>query len=488
MYQKVCDENAEMAIKISSLELQLHQFQKMLFGFKSEAFKPAPVIPVGQGLLFELEPSVTVDNAPETKTIQVNHITVKPNPKKHHGRNALPDTLRREVVVVEPEVIAEGAKKIGEEITEELEYKSAEIFVKKTIRPKYALPSGAGVVIAPAVERALPKCIAAPSLIANLMIEKFVDHLPIYRQVDRFKRLGVDLNESTIGGWFKAVHRLFAPLYDALKKEVLLSHYLQVDESTIKVLDKDKKGSTHLGYYWLYHDSIRKLIWYDYQKSRGKEAPDIALEHFSGYLQTDGYAAYEHFDRNPDITHLCCMAHARRKFYEAKDNDAQRAEYFLEKIQILYALEREIKELSIDEKLDKRSKLAQPILLEIKQWLLQEITQVLPSSPIGKAIAYSLERWTKLSIYATNGILHIDNNLIENKVRPLAIGRKNYLFAGSHEAATRNGMLYSILGTCKLNDIHPQQWLTYVMTNLPAHPINKISELLPNNIDPKLLG
>ena len=488
MYQKVCEENAEMAIEISSLKLQLHQFQKMLFGFKSEGFKPAPAIPVGQGLLFEVEPSVIVDNTPETKTIQVNHMAVKPNPKKHNGRNALPASLRREVLVIEPEVIAEGSKRIGEEITEELEYKSAEIVVKKTIRPKYALPSGAGVVIAPAVERALPKCMAAPSLIAHLMIEKFVDHLPIYRQVDRFKRLDVDLNESTIGGWFKAVHRLFTPLYDALKKEVLQSHYLQVDESTIKVLDKDKKGSTHLGYYWLYHDSIRKLIWYDYHKSRGQEAPDIALEHFSGYLQTDGYAAYEHFDRNPDITHLCCMAHARRKFYDAKDNDAQRAEYFLEKVQILYALEREIKELSCDEKLDQRSQRAQPILLEIKQWLLQEITQVLPSSPIGKAIAYSLERWTKLSIYATNGILHIDNNLIENKVRPLAIGRKNYLFAGSHEAATRNGMLYSILVTCKLNDIHPQQWLTYVMTHLPAHPINKISELLPHNINPKLLG
>jgi transposase len=487
MYQKVCEENAEMAIEITSLKLQLHQFQKMLNGFKSEAFKPAPVIAVEQGLLFELEPSVIVDNQPETKTIQINHITVKPNPKKHNGRNPLPDSLRREVVVIEPEGLVEGSKQIGEEITEELEYKLAEIFVKKTIRPKYALPNGGGIVIAPAVERALPKCIAAPSLIANLMIEKFVDHLPIYRQVDRLKRLGVDLNESTIGGWFKTVHRLFNPLYDALKKEVLQSHYLQVDESTIKVLDKDKKGSTHLGYYWLYHDCIKKLIWYDYHKSRGKEAPDIALEHFSGYLQTDGYAAYEHFDRNPDIVHLCCMAHARRKFNDSVDNDAQRAEYFLEKVQILYALEREIKELSQDERLDRRAKEAQPILIEIKQWLLTEITKVLPSSPIGKAIAYSLERWDKLSIYATNGILHIDNNLIENKVRPLAIGRKNYLFAGSHEAATRNGMLYSILVTCKLNNINPQEWLTYVMTNLPYHPINKISELLPHNIDPELL-
>jgi transposase len=487
MYQKVCEENAEMAIKITSLELELHQLQKMLFGFKSEAFKPAPVIPEGQGLLFELEPSVIVDNAPETKTIQLNHITVKPNPKKHNGRNPLPDSLRREVVVIEPESLVEGSKRIGEEITEELEYKSAEIFVKKTIRPKYALPSGDGVIIAPAVERALPKCIASPSLIANLMIEKFVDHLPIYRQVDRFKRLGVELNESTIGGWFKSVHRLLNPLYDALKKEVLQSHYLQVDETTIKVQDKDKKGSTHLGYYWLYHDSIKKIIWYDYHKSRGKEAPDIALENFSGYLQTDGYAAYAHFDRNPDITHLCCMAHARRKFIDAIDNDVERAEYFLGKVQILYALERELKDLSSDERLDRRITEAQPILTELKQWLLTEITKVLPSSPIGKAIAYSLDRWTKLSIYATTSFLHIDNNLIENKVRPVAIGRKNYLFAGSHEAATRNGMLYSTLVTCRLHNIQPQEWLTYVISNISNHPISKIAELLPHNIDTQLL-
>jgi transposase len=488
MYQQVCELNAEQAIKITSLELSLLQMQKIIFGFKSEAFKPSPEISALQGLLFNEEPLAVIENTPETKTIQINNFKIKPNPKKHNGRNLLPENIRREEVIIEPSDIPEGAKKIGEEVTEELEYKKAEIFVTRTVRPKYALPGGEGVVIAPMVERALPKCIAAPSLIANIIIEKFVDHLPVYRQIDRLKRLGVELNESTIGGWFKAIHRLLTPLYDALKKEVLLSKYLHVDESTIKVLDKDKKGTTHLGYYWLYHDSIRNLIWYDYHKSRGMEAPNQVLKDFSGHLQTDGYAAYEHFDLDPNITHLCCIAHARRKFFDAQDNDKERSEYFLQKMHILYSIEREIKGLPADERLNKRITEAQPVLIEIKEWLLTEIAKVLPKSPIGIAIAYSLTRWDKLSIYATTDFLNIDNNPIENKVRPLAIGRKNYLFAGSHEAATRNGMLYSILVTCKMNNIEPQDWLTYVITNIPSHPINKISELLPHKINPNLLG
>lgn len=492
-HQKVCEENAllqkinsEQAIKISSLELQILELRKWIIGFKRETFKASPELPAGQAVLFDTEPLATIENTPEIKTVTINNFKIKPNPKKHNGRNPIPDNIRREEEVVEPQEIVAGSKRIGEEITEVLEYKSAEIFVRKIIRPKYALPGGEGVIIAPAVDTAFPKSIAGPGLIANIIIEKFVDHLPIYRQVERFKRLNIELDESTIGGWLKTAHRLLIPIYEALKKEVLQSNYLQADESTIKVLDKEKKGTTHLGYYWLYHDSIRKIIWYDYHKSRGREAPDLMLDNFSGYLQTDGYAAYEHFDKDPNITHLCCMAHARRKFFDAQENDATRATYFLEKMHVLYTLERELKDLTDEERLEKRITKAQPVLSEIKTWLLAEVMQVTPTSPIGKAINYSLARWEKLSIYATTHFLNIDNNLIENKVRPLAIGRKNYLFAGSHEAATRNGMLYSILVTCKLNNINPHKYLTHLFNNLPSQPINKIADLLPHKINPEI--
>ncbi len=207
------------------------------------------------------------------------------------------------------------------------------------------------------------------------------------------------------------------------------------------------------------------------------------MKYFKGYLQTDGYAVYEDFGKRADVKLLNCMAHARRKFDEAKGNDLTRAEYVLTEIQKLYAVERQAKAegLSADQIVELRQGQALPILLALKEWMLENYKGVLPQSVIGQAIHYSLQRWDKLMLYTTDGRLEIDNNLVENAIRPVAIGRKNYLFAGSHNGARRAAMLYSFLGTCKINNVNPYEWLQNILCKIPTHHVNKLQELLPTN-------
>ena len=263
--------------------------------------------------------------------------------------------------------------------------------------------------------------------------------------------------------------------------------YLHADETGIKVLDQNKAGKKiHNGFFWVYHNSIQKLVFFDYQKSREKQVPKEMLATFKGHLQTDGYEAYDAFDNREGILHLQCMAHARRYFMEALVTDQQRAEYVLQHMQQLYAIERRCKdkELSFDERKEVRQKEAVPVLNKLGQWMKEEHPKVLPKSPIGKALAYCIKRWEKLCMYTTDGMLSIDNNSVENSIRPVALGRKNYLFCGSADAAQRTAMLYSLLGCCKMHSIDPYLWLKDVLTRLPMHPINQIKELLPHNWKP----
>jgi len=287
--------------------------------------------------------------------------------------------------------------------------------------------------------------------------------------------------------------KLLTPLFDALVKIMLQSNYLHADETPIKVLDKDKKGdasagSAHRGYFWVYHSSIERLVVFDYRQGRGREGPAEILKNFTGHLQTDGYAVYDVFKDKEDITVMHCMAHARRMFFEAQANDHVRASYAMEQIQKLYALEGKAKELGLNEAeiLELRIRESIPVLQSLGKWMKEQYLQTLPKSVIGKALGYSIERWNELMVYTTDGKLNIDNNPVENSIRPVALGRKNYLFAGSHEAAQRSAMLYSFMGTCKLNKINPAVWLTDVLKRINNHPINKITELLPQNWKPVL--
>jgi transposase len=273
------------------------------------------------------------------------------------------------------------------------------------------------------------------------------------------------------------------PLGEALREIVLSSNYIQADETPIKVLDKDKKGTTHQGYYWVYHSPQHSLVFFDYRKGRSREGPQEILKNFKGYLQADGWGAYEAFDGRDSIHLIHCMAHARREFEKALGNDKSRAEYALLELQKIYAIERECDEMGVDyqERKKIRQERALPMLDSLKVWMLEEYTKVTPASAIGQAIHYSLSRWEKLCRYTEDGILEIDNNLVENAIRPVTIGRKNYLFAGSHEAAQRAAIMYSLFASCKKNKVNPEEWLKDILNRISDHPIRKIHELLPHN-------
>jgi transposase len=455
----------------------------MIYGSRQERFIPTDINPAQLSLAIQAEEAAFCSLGDAKKITYVRtDTTVEQKPIVHPGRMKLPETLRREEIIIEPAEDTRDCKRMGEQITEVLEYEPGELFVKKYVRVKYAKPQNAGVLIGQLPARPIEKAMAGPGLLAQIVIDKYVDHMPLYRQMQRFERGGFKMPYSTLTDWVSATCKLILPLYEALKAEVLKSNYLHADETPIKVLDKDKKAGTHRGYYWVYQDSIKKIVFFDYQESRGREGPTGILEDFCGYLQTDGYSVYEIFDKKENaITLMHCMAHARRMFNDALDNDKDRSDYALKQIQKLYAIERICKEESLNfaQIAQVRQQISVPLLESLGKWMREQYIEVTPKSAIGKALAYTLERWSRLSLYAENGMLNIDNNPVENSIRPVALGRKNYLFAGSHEAAQRSAMLYSLLGTAKMHGIEPYNWLRNTLEIIATHPINRIKELLP---------
>lgn len=466
----------ELKRQIAELSHELAKLKRMLFGKRSEKFIQSET---GQTSLFEIEPQAVEEEPRE----EITYTRKKPV-KKQPLRTELPAHLKRVSETIEPENLPEGAKKIGELITEVLEYKPADIFVRQIIRPKYVIKSDdeqTAIRIAELPSLPIPKGNAGAGLIAQLIVSKFVDHLPFYRQRQIFKRQDLDVAESTLGGWFNAGCQLLEPLYDKLVQKVLDTDYLMADESPMPVQTKDKAGATHKGYQWVYYDPVRRLVLFDYRKSRGREGPREVLKDFKGYLQTDGYSVYDNLKSEQDVTLLACMAHARRKFDEAKNNDKARAEEALRMFADLYQLERQARDQQLDhtQRQELRQKESLPILEKMKAWLDKNLIQVAPKSAIGIAIQYTLNLWSRLERYTEQGRFEIDNNLIENTIRPLALGRKNYLFAGSHNAARQAAIVYSLMSTCKQHNIEPWAWLRDTLTKLPDHPANKLHELLP---------
>ena len=321
-------------LRIIALEQQLTQLQKMIFGSRQERFIPHST--PSQLALDMTAEEVAVCSVVEAKKISYTRtsVNVETKPLVHPGRMKLPESLRREVILIEPAVDITGFKKIDEEITEVLEYEPGELYVKQYRRAKYAKPDNAGVVIGALPSRRLEKAMAGEGLLAQIVIDKYVDHLPLHRQMQRFERSGVKLAYSTLTDWVSNTCQLITPLFESLKAEVLHSNYLHADETPIKVMDKKKEGQTHRGYYWVYQNSIEKSVFFDYQEGRGREGPTEILKDFTGYLQTDGYVGYEVFAQRPGITLIHCMAHARRMFNEAMDNDEARACHALQEIHV----------------------------------------------------------------------------------------------------------------------------------------------------------
>lgn len=465
---------------IQQLQLQILQLNKIVFGSRHERFvgtkdDNAPT-------LFDVPAlAEVITTASTTVTYEKSSKQLRPN---HKGRNSFPESLRREIEIIYPEGIdVATSTTIGQDVTETLAFNPCELYVKQTVRPKLLDAATNSIFQAPAPERPFEKSSVDASLVAQAIVEKYVDHIPIYRQVKIYSRLGVTISDSTMGDWFASAANLLQPLYNAHKKLVISSSYLHADETTIRVLDSERKNATHLGFYWVYLAHEQKLVLFDYQTGRGREGPRHILKNFRGHLQTDGYGVYDDFEKDPDIIQLGCLAHARRKFAEASSNNKEVADYVLNEIQKLYAIERHITDTNIigeDKRLYRKEK-SIPLLRDLGEWMQKKYIEVLPKSAIGKALGYCIKRWDKLSLYATTSFLNIDNNPVENSIRPVALGRKNYLFAGSHSSAQRAAMFYSLLATCKNYDINPVVWLHDILNRIATHPINRIEELLPHN-------
>lgn len=467
----------ELILKVISMSEELAELKRLIYGSKSERFAPsASSEQLTLGLAAEEKPI-------EIKTEKVEYTRTKSHANRNHkGRLPLPAHLPRVEHVIEPEENTEGMSFIGEEITETLDYIPGKLQVKKYIRKKYARPHGEGVVIGTLPSRLIEKGIAEASLLAFLLTSKYGDHLPLHRQIEMLKRLGVTLPASTVSDWISYSLKAITPLYECLVARVQSSNYLQADETPIKVLDKCKKGTTHRGYYWVYHAVKESLVFFDYREGRSREGPSEILKNHKGYLQTDGYGAYDDFGEKEGITLVHCMAHARRYFEKALGNHKEAAEHALKEIQKLYQIERRCRGGGItgEERKQIREE-AKPVLENLYNWMVEQYEKMNPSSSLGEALSYTLKRWKGLTHYIKNGDLEIDNNLIENSIRPIAIGRKNYLFAGSHEAAQRAAMMYSLFACCKKKGVNPHEWLIDVLNRISDHPINRIEELLPNN-------
>ncbi len=491
MSERLSSERDNLAGVVKKMQDELRQLRRMLFGRKSERFIPAD--PSQLTLDFEgvAELKEEREYAALQEVTKASHKEPVPRtkrPAEERQRRIFAEHLERRDEVIEPDEIPLGSKRIGEVITELLEYKPGELYMRRLIRPKYALPKGEGVIIGDLPSLPLPRTNVGPSLLAQLLTGKYQDHLPLHRQIGIFSRAGVQLKASTVSEWVQGAAELLEPLYECLRRHVLGCDYIQVDESIIPVLDKDKPGATRKGYHWVVRSPELKSLFFHYDKgSRAQYVAVELLKDFQGAVQCDGYGAYDIYENKQGVLLLGCWAHIRRKFEHALTDDPQRAEYALRVIGKLYAIERMSKEQGLppDEIKRIREKEAYPLIKEFEKWIEHEATATTPQSSIGKAIRYAYALYPRMARYVTDPRYRMDNNMAEQAVRPLALGRKNYLFCRNHEAAYHTAVVYSLLGTCRLWDIDPVRWLTDVFSRIQDCSVKRLEQLLPHKWKPQ---
>jgi transposase len=469
--------------QIDDLQGQLYYLKRQLFGKKSEKLNPA------QRLLFEnLYDEVKAKI--EQQKQQKREVVIKRKNENHKGRNPLPAELPRETIEIMPqpqeqtcEVCNTPKDIIGTEKTEKLEYRPACFYVKQYVRYKMACRKCEGnISIGQLPPMPVDKGIAGEGLLAHIITSKYCDHAPLNRLEDIFKRSGVDINVSTMCDWVGQCSDLLEPLVKRMHQKILESPKINSDDTSIPVKNPNRKGSTYNGYLWVYIDNKKNVV-FDFTPTRSREGPKKFLGKYCGKVQADAYSGYDEYFRTSGATEIGCHAHARRKFEYAMDSDPVRAARLMVLWGRLYEIEKRAKEgkYSSAQLLEARQKEAVPILNEIKAVLNEYKDQVLPKSPMGKAITYSLNQWEALQRYIDDPILEIDNNLSERTIRTVCIGRKNYLFAGSEAGARRAANIYSLVASCKLNDIDPFAYFTDVLSRISIHPMEKIDELLPSN-------
>lgn len=487
---------------VSYLEEKIHLLQKAMLGTKSEKSSNAQHLE-NQLLLPGFTAAEPEDNEPK-------QVTVPEHIRQKRGRRPLPPDLPRDEVIhdipEEEKTCACGSSLscIGQEVSEKLHFVPSQVRVQKHIRHKYACRECEGVeseqgavVTAPMPPQLIPQGIATPSLLAHILVAKFVDALPFYRQEKQFARLGVDLSRSTMVSWAISVAKACEPLLGMFKAELLAEHFLGIDETPVQVLNEANRANTTKSYMWVFlgGSAEHPTVYYQYHPTRSSNALEF-LQDFTGYIQTDGYAGYEAFGEKPGITHVGCLAHVRRKFMDvikiskrAKTKGGT-AQEVIDLIGQIYKLEKTFtqQKLEPDRIKEQRELYVVPLLEQIKSILDQRSLSTPPKSQLGKAISYALNQWDRVVRYVEDGRIRPDNNLVENAIRPFALGRKNWLFAGHPSGAKAGALFFSLIETAKMNNLEPYAYLNYLFEHLPlAKDENDLKKLMPQHIDPALI-
>jgi len=417
---------------------------------------------------------------------------VSDRPKRQgHGRQRLPKSLKRQRIVfdlTEHEKqcpMCHGQlKRIGEEISERLEYVPASMIVIEEACQKYACQNGCTIVTAEKPMAPIEKGLPGPGLLAHVVVNKYGDHLPLHRQEAIFQRQGVAISRKTMCDWMRQCAELVSPLYERMKSSVLGSKVMQTDDTPVNVLDPSLPRA-RLGRIWTYvGDRDHPYTVYDYTPTRSRDGPDAFMKEFHGYLQADAYSGYDELyrDRNRNITEVACWAHARRRYFEAQSSDPMRSTVVLAYIRLLYDVEREARTIGLAGETRKalRQAKSMPILQDIKAYLEQEKPAVLPKSPEGMAISYTLSNWDALIRYCSDGDLEIDNNAAERSLRGIAVGRRNWTFLGSDKGGRTAAILTTITATCKRLRIDPFEYLRDILQHISTYPQNNLDDLLPD--------
>jgi transposase len=478
--------------EIEHLKLLIAKLRRMQFGRKSE--KLDRQIEQLELRLDELQATQGENTAASYTPAGVApgaSVAAKP------ARKPLPEHLPREVRKYPPKQAAcpdcgGELKPLGEDVSEILEYVPAQFKVIRQIRPKLACASCERIVQAQAPSRPIERGMAGPGLLAHVLVSKYCDHLPLYRQSEIYAREGVELERSTLADWVGGTSQLLAPLVEALRRHVLSANKLHADDTPVPVLAPGN-GKTKTGRLWTYvrddrpaGDATPAAVWFAYSPDRKGEHPQSHLGHFTGTLQADGYAGFDAVYETGRIQEAACWAHVRRKFYDLHvAHKSLVAAEAIERIAALYAIEKEIRGHTAHERREVRSAHARPLLDSLKQWLEETLGKLSRKSDTALAVRYALSRWDALLRYVDDGRIEIDNNAAERSLRTVALGRKNYLFAGSDAGGERAAAIYSLIGTAKLNGLDPEAYLRSVLSRIADHPINRIEELLPWNVAPE---
>jgi transposase len=480
--------------EIERLQLLIAKLRRMQFGRRSEKLERQI-----EQLELQLDELATASAEPPAAS-PASEETTPAAPGRKPVRRPLPGHLPRQKRTILPKETAcpdcgGVLKELGEDVSEILEYVPAHFQVIQQVRPKLACTHCDKIVQAEAPSRPIARGLAGPGLLAHVLVSKYCDHLPLYRQEEIYARVGVELERTTLADWVGGASQLLAPLVEALRRHVMGAAKLHADDTPVPVLAPGL-GRTKTGRLWTYvrddrpaGDATPPGVWFAYSPDRKGEHPQGHLRHFSGALQADGYAGFEKVYETGRIREAACWAHVRRKFYDLQiAHQSPVAQEALERIGALYVIESEIRGRPPDERRAIRQTRARPLLESFLQWLEGCLTKLSQKSDTTAAVKYALGRWEALTRYADDGGLEIDNNAAERALRAVALGRKNYLFAGSDKGGERAAVLYSLIGTAKLNGLDPESYLRDVLSRLPDHPINRIEELLPWNFVPPATG